>query len=105
RCASRAPQWIALTRPHFARAEVHQNDSPAGLAHDVLRLDVAMNEPRLVYCCHRPAKIRADEGRRVPSEHAALLESLFESEAVDEFHPQSDCAVELGHPVDIHDVR
>ena len=64
-----------------------------------------MDEPRLVYCRHRPAQVRADEGRLVRAEHAALMERLFEREAVDEFHPQSDGAVELVYPVHIHDVR
>ncbi len=105
RCAGGPPQGIGLIRPHFAGPEVHEHDSAAGLAHDVLRLDIAMDEPRLVYRRHRTAQVRADEGRLVRAEHAALMQRLLEREAVDEFHPQAHGAFELVHPVHNHDVR
>ena len=64
-----------------------------------------MDEPRLVHRCHRTAQVRADEGGLVRAEHAALMERLFEREAVDELHPESYGVVELVYPVHDHDVR
>ena len=99
----RAPQWITR-RPSFAGAEVHQDDSPAGFAHDVLRLDVAMK--RAPPCGPPPAPgtdptpMRADW--RAPN--TPRLEQSLEGEAV-ERTPSTVRLVVDSHAVDTHDVR
>ena len=72
------------------RAEVHQNDAPAFLPDDVLRLDVAMDQTRSVHGRERAAQILPDEGSFAPAKWTLSFEQLLERAASDELHPQPD---------------
>ena len=71
-------------------AEVHQDDPAAGLAHDVLRLDVAVQEARLVDGPERLAQIEAQDRGFLGAVGALCLDDLFQRAAIDEFHPEAD---------------
>src|SRR5436190_22278202 len=47
----------------MTQAEIHQNDAPALLAHDILRLDIAVEEARLMYGGESAAHIDANQQR------------------------------------------
>ena len=54
---------IARLRREPARAEIHQHDAAAGFPHDVLRLDVAVQQTRGVHGAERRGHVRADARR------------------------------------------
>ena len=105
RCACKPPSRSRSLRLSRACAEIHQHDPAAGLTHDVLALDVAMEESCLVHRGHGAAHVDADERRFVRAERPAFLKQLLERDAVDELHPQTERAIELVHAVHRHDVR
>jgi len=74
-------------------AEVHEDGPPAGLAHDVLRLDVAMHESGAVDGRERAADVDADD-RRLARAHAPVgIDPLLQRLAFEELHPEADAAV------------
>ena len=89
----------------LAGAEVHEHEAAAALAHDVLRFDVAVQQPGAVHGGERGAQIEADERRFARAERAARLHGLLERLAAHELHPQADATVVLLGAVDLHDVR
>ena len=56
----------------MARAEVHENDAPASLAHDVLRLDVAVEKARVVHRAERLREVGGDGRDCVRIQSASL---------------------------------
>ena len=74
----------------MARAEVHENDAPAGLAHDVLRLDVPVEKARVVHRAERLREVGGDGRDFVRIESAALGQELLERPPLDEFRPDTD---------------
>ena len=91
-------------RQLFAGAEIHQDDAAAALAHDVLRLDVAMQQAGAVHRRERRTQIEADEGRLAGAERASRLDGLLERLAAHELHPQADAAVVLLGAIHLDDV-
>ena len=88
----------------LAGAEVHEDDAAAGLAHDVLRLDVAVQEACSVDGGERGTDVQADEGGLARTERPAGLYELLERFAANELGPEPDAAVVLLGAVDLHDV-
>jgi hypothetical protein len=82
-------------RPDLARAQIHEYDAPAGVAHHVLCLDVAMEKAGFVHGGDGTAHINSDDGCLLSTEHTARTENLFECQAFYELHPQSDGPVML----------
>ena len=77
------------------RAEVHQHEAAALLAHDVLRLDVAVHQAGLVDRRQRAAQLLADQRRFARTERTGGSQQLFEGAAADVLHPQTDPPVLL----------
>ena len=71
-------------------AEVHQDDAPADLAHDVVRLDVAVQQAGGVERRQRAAQIDADAGHFARAHRPALADHRGERLALDELHPDAD---------------
>ena len=92
-----------LHRP--AGAEVHEDDAAALLAHDVVRLDVAVDEPLGVDGGERAAQRPADDDRLVGAVRAARVDLGGQRPPVHELHPQADPAVVLVGAVHDDDVR
>jgi hypothetical protein len=76
-------------------AEIHQHDAAGHLAHDVFRLDVAMQETVTVHRRHGPAQIQADLAHFLGRE-ASVAHQL---------HPQSGTPVFHRRAVHADDVR
>ena len=93
-----------MPREILAGAEVHQDDAAAGLAHDVLRLDVAVQQPGAVDGRERGADVEADERGLAGAERSACLTSLVERLAAHELGPEADPAIVLLGAVDLDDV-
>ena len=74
----------------LAGAEVGERDAPAGAAHDVVRLDVAVQGIGAVHRRQRPAQVHADEGGFVGAERAALRDERVERLARDQLHGHAD---------------
>ena len=76
-----------------ARAEVHEDDASAVFAHDVLRLDVAVDEAGAVHGGKRAAQIARQGSGLARAERAVRCSQRLERPAADELHPQADAAV------------
>ena len=87
-----------------AGTEIHQHGPPPGSAHDVLRLDVAVDQARSVNGGERPAEVDADEGRLAGAHRAVGVEPLLERLAFEELHPETDAALVRVGSVDVDDV-
>lgn len=95
----------AAVRGHVvAQAEVHQHVTAAGLAHHVLRFDVAVHETRRMDGRERPTEVAADQCGFGGADRAAALHDRVERVAGNQFHPQCDPAVQLLGAVDGHHV-
>ncbi len=86
------------------RPEVHQHEAPALLAHDVLRLDVAMHEPGLVDRRQRTAQFLANERGFARAERPRRAQQLLEGPATDVLHPEANPPLLLLHAEDRDDV-
>ena len=100
----RADQPVGA-RQLFTGAKIHQHESAAALAHDVLGLDVAVQKTGAVHGRHRRGQIQPDERRFTRAERPAGLHDLFERLAAHELHPEADAVVVLLGAVHLHDVR
>ena len=103
-----APSAVVVRMVHrelSSRSEVHEDDPPAILAHDVLRLDVAVDQACGVHRRQRPAEIHADDCRFVRSEWSLLTDDLLQRPPLDVVHPETDASVEAIRAEDGHDVR
>ena len=87
-----------------AGAEVHEDDAAAFLAHHVVRLDVAVDQPLGVDGGERAAQRPADDDRLVGAVGAARVDLGGQRPAVHELHPQADTALVLVGAVDDDDV-
>ena len=88
-----------------AGAEVHEDDASAFLAHDVLALHVAVQEPRTVDRRQGLTEIDADRRRLARAVRPVGLQHILERAAADELHPQAHPTVYRLRAVDRHDVR
>ena len=85
--------------------EVHQDQSPAVFAHDVLRLDVAMNQSGAMHGGDRAAQLRQDRRRFAGAEGALLPDEILERAPLDQLHPYADAAVDAIGAVDRDHMR
>ena len=74
---------------------------PPLFAHDVLRLDVAVQQAGGVNGRQRRAQVQADQRRFRGTERAARLDDLLERFAAHQLHPQADAAVVLLGAIDL----
>ena len=79
--------------------KVHQDDASAVFAHDVLCLDVAMDEAGRVKRRQRAAQVDPDQRGFPRAERSALLEQLLERRTAHELHPQADALLVDRHAV------
>ena len=94
-----------LGRQRLRPAEVHQDDSAAELAHDVVRLDVAVQQAGGVKRGQRAAEIDPDAGRLARTHRSGNADHRGQRLALDVFHPDSDLLVVLIGAMDDDDVR
>ena len=85
-------------------AEVHHLHVAVGLDHDVLRLDVAVDDILVMRDGKRLAHLRADFGNLALVERAALHDAGLEVGAADVLHDDEVRAVVLTPVVNVHDV-
>ena len=104
RRARHVEQPVKAGRQLGAGAEVHQDRASALLAHDVLRLDIAVDEAASVHRGERAAQIDTDERRFLRAERAASAQFVLHRATMDELHPQTDESVRLLDAVDDDDV-
>ena len=70
-------------------AEVAQHQAALLVAHHVLRLDVAMQQPFLVHRAQRATKLDADLGRLGRLERTVGVQFLLERAPLDDLHPET----------------
>ena len=103
RRAGERRQAARVRGPHAA--EVHQNDASADLTHDVVRLDVAVEQSRSMKRRERPAQIDADTATSraliVPRSRTIVAQRL----PLDELHPDADLLLDELGSVDGDDIR
>ena len=73
-----------------AGAEVHQHQAAAVFAHDVLRLDVAVHEPRRMNGRERAAHVGAERAHFARAHRSVRPQPRLQRLPVDQFHPQAD---------------
>ena len=81
------PARAGLARAQ-AGAEVHEDDAAAVLAHDVLRLDVAVHEPGRVDGGEGLAQVLADQRRLAGAARRLRREKLRQGPPADELHAE-----------------
>ncbi len=81
-------------------AEVHQHDATGRLAHDVLGLDVAVQQPDGVRRRERATEVDSDRDRFGRRERSALVQSHRERLAVNELGPDAALPVDSLGAVD-----
>ena len=89
----------------LAGPEVDQHDAAGRLAHHVLGLDVAVQQPDGVRRRQRAAEIDADRDGFGHRERSALLKPCGERLAVDELGPDAGLSVDALGAVDGDDIR
>ena len=99
----RADQTVGASEV-LAGAKVHEDDAAAGFAHDVLRLDVAVQEARTVDRGKRGADVESDERGLARAERTTRLDDLVERLAADELGPQTLAALVFLGAVHLDDV-
>lgn len=67
-------------------AEVGHLDGAVGQQHDILRLDVPMDDPLVVSVLKRPQNLHGEMNGFLPLDIPLLLDILLEGDAVDVFH-------------------
>ena len=88
----------------MGNAEVHDLDVAIGLHHDVLRLDVAMDQILVVSNVERRAHLRTNFRNFALVERAARLDAGLQIGAADELHHNVVRAVIVAPVVDVHNV-
>ena len=91
--------------PLLTRAEIHQDETAAFLAHHVLRFDVAMHQTGNVHGRQSAAQLVPNQRRFAATERPMADEHLLERQAAHELHPQSNPAFVCSGAVHGHDVR
>ena len=86
-------------------AKVHEQDAPAGLPHDILRFDVAVDESGFVNSRQGATEVQADEHRFVRAERTVIAEHALQCATVHELRPQPDAPVNAIGAIDGDDVR
>ena len=94
---------VTLTRL-LAQAEIHQDDPAAFFAHDVLGLDVAVDQPGTMHGPQRAANVPADQRGLLGAHAAVLAQNPVEVLTVDEIHPHAYVPFVFGDAKDGHHV-
>ena len=81
--------------PRRRGTEIHEHDPAARRPHHVLRLDVAVNQPRAVDRGERAAQVQRHEHRLLRAERTPLGDDVLQRPALYQFHPQAHAAVGL----------
>ena len=95
--AVRSGQLLACT-------EIHQHDPAALLAHDVLRLHVAMQETGAVNGGECGAYVKPDDRGFATTQRSTCLNQFLERGPADELHPQADTPSVFFGAVHLHHV-
>ena len=85
-------------------SEVHQDRSPAVCPHHVMGFEVAVHQAGAVHGRQRAAQIQSDQRSFTRAERAVLAQQAPKRTALDEFHPETDAAIDIVGPVDGDDV-
>ena len=93
---------ILLGGEDLGTAEVHEDDAPADLAHDVVRLDVAVQETGGVQRRQGPAQVETDADHLPRAHHAVIADHRGQGLAVDVLHPDAGLVVVFVGAVDHH---
>jgi hypothetical protein len=88
-----------------AGAEVRQHDASAVFAHDVLRLDVTVEQTRAMHRRQRETKVQSDCRRLFRAERSMAPQHLLERPAADELHPDADAVADAIRAEDCRHVR
>ena len=102
--AERLARKRALSRRHLRNAEVCDLDAAILEHHDVVRLDVTVDNAAAVRVLERLCDLRGKMQRLAPVEHLLLLHILLERDAVDQLHNDIVHILGMGHVIDAHDV-
>ena len=100
-----SPADGARLGPLLARAEVHENQPAAFLAHHVLSLDVSMHQTGVVHGGQGATELVPDERGLAGAERAVADEHLLERQAAHELHPETDPTVVCAGSVNRDDIR
>ena len=84
--------------------KVHQDDASRRLAHDVLRFQVPVQQPRVVHRLQGIADRHDNSHHLGRGQWASAPHEAVESAALDELHPQSGASVVLLGAVDRDDI-
>jgi hypothetical protein len=95
---------VGLAVRQSAEAEVHQQDATALFAHDVLGLDVAVQDAGAVYGAERAGDVEADQRGLAVAERALQAEQHGERLALHEVRPEAYAAVVAVDAVDGDDI-
>ena len=96
---------LALRAGEAGDAEIHHLDGTVGLQHDVLRLDVAVDDPLGMGVVQRAEHLRGEMHDLFPGQRAAaLLEVFFQRDAVDILHHDILQLVGDRNVVDLDDI-
>ena len=87
-----------------ASTEVHQHDATVFSSHDVVRLDVPMEQPGTVHGGYRTRELETDADCFDRTD-LSVTEDVLEGIAANELHPESDLIGNLLGTVDGDDVR
>src|SRR5262249_21942302 len=90
---------------HVAGTKIHEDDSPTGLTHHVLRLYVPVDQPTGVNGGKSAAHIAADHGGFLRTEGSLLRKNGLQCFSVDELHPDTNGAINAVSSVYRHHVR
>ena len=96
-------QGVALAHDP-GNAEVHHLDGAVFQHHDVMGLDVPVDNPPAVGVLQPLGDLHGKMQRLLPVEHPFFLHVLLEGNAVDQLHDDIIGAVGGGNVVDLHDV-
>ena len=96
-------QGVALAHDP-GNAEVHHLDGAVFQHHDVMGLDVPVDDPPTVGVLQSFGDLHGKMQRLLPVEHPFFLHVLLEGNAVDQLHDDIIGAVGGGNVVDLHDV-
>ena len=89
---------------HPGNAEVGHLDAAVLEDHDVVGLDVPVDNPAAVGMLQCLGDLGGKVQRFPPVEHALLLHVLLQGDAVDELHDDIVHIVRMGHVIDIDDI-
>ena len=103
--AERLARQRALCRGDARDAEVGDLDAAVLQDHDIVRLDIAMDNAAAVGVLERLGDLHGEMQRLAPVEAALLLQILLERDALDQLHDDIVHVAGAGHVVNADDIR